>query len=129
MCFGIFFYSRWGPLNAPCRIFRRLFLSSCHETRRNCYTLLSSASILYLQGNEPSQQRCGIELTDDGLNVGETASEWMQRRDIPVAHRRQSDEAKVDQVTGNAEVVLKWPKTGECMGLEKRHKAEQRYED
>ena len=43
------------------------------------------------------RQQCGrIELADDGLNVGETAREWMQRNDVALADGRQSHEAEVD---------------------------------
>jgi hypothetical protein len=57
-----------------------------HGTRRRL--ALSAAPAFQLQGDKPRQQRCRIELTDDGLNVGKTARERMQRCDVAVADRR-----------------------------------------
>lgn len=37
---------------------------------------------LKLKSDNPRQQRCRIELTDDGLDVGKTAHEWVQRDNV-----------------------------------------------
>ena len=57
---------------------------------------LSAAPALKLERDKPREQSCRIELADDGLNVGETAREWMQRNDVALADGRQSHEAEVD---------------------------------
>src|SRR6202007_2020688 len=63
--------------------------------------------------HEPRQQSRGIDLADDGLDIGETARIGMQWRNVAIAGGRQGYEAEVDEITGNGEVAVKWRKIRE----------------
>jgi len=47
---------------------------------------------------QSGEQRCRIELTDDGLNVGETTRIGMHWDNVPIAGRGQRRQTKVDEV-------------------------------
>jgi len=81
--FGSPWYSRrcWRPLPSPCR------------SRRS-------------KGDHSRYQGRGKELTDDRLEIGETASEGMHRDDVPVSGSGQCHEAEVERVRNDGRAVL-----------------------
>jgi hypothetical protein len=65
-------------------------------------------------------------LTDDRLDIGDAAHHRMQWDNIAVADRRQRDEAEIDQIAGDGEIVFQWTEAGESIVNEQCRKTVKR---
>jgi hypothetical protein len=48
--------------------------------------MLGPVSVLQFKRNQSRQERCRVELTDNSLNVGEAACEWVEGNDVTVTN-------------------------------------------
>jgi hypothetical protein len=58
------------------------------------------------------------------MMASKTARERVQGHNVAVAHRRQRNEAEIDQVSGDGEIVLQRTEADKCIGHEQADETE-----
>jgi len=81
--------------------------------------------IFDFESDNTRQECCRIELADNRLHISKTAREGMHRNDVAVTHSGQRNEAEINRVTCDREIILQRPKTIERIWYKERYKAEQ----